>query len=168
MNTQRILLTIVGAVVSLILVVILVRYSKKTVAKTMSKRHILHMLKMQSMDGKELTNAAKESKSDVISYKMMPLLLVKLEEEGLIQRTGNNRCVITPKGLESMKSLDSMSEEFQKLAKIIQKTSLVSKFIVSEIIDRITEISSMNDVTPAPKEEQIAVNEKTSTQHPPM
>lgn len=145
MNTQRILLTIVGAVVSLVLAIILVWHGKKTIAKTMSRRHILHMLKTRGMDGKELTDAAKECKSDAISPKLVPVLLVKLEEEGMIQKADNNRYVITTKGLQSLKGLDAMSKEFQKVAKIMQKTSAISKFMVTEAMDRVTMISSADD-----------------------
>jgi len=145
MNMQRVLLTLVGAIASLILAMILIWYSKKTIAKTVSSRHILHMLKMQGMNGTELTDTAKECKSALISPKMVPVMLVQLEREGLIQRAGNNRYMITTKGLESLRSLDSMNKEFQKVAKIVQKTSVISKFMVSEAIDRITMISGIDD-----------------------
>jgi predicted transcriptional regulator len=72
-------------------------------------------------------------------------MLVKLQEEGLIQREGNNRYVITGKGLESLKSLDAMSKEFQNVAKILQRTSTPGKFVITEAIDRITMISSIAD-----------------------
>jgi len=144
MNMQRVLLTLVGAIVSLILAVILIWYSKKTIAKTMSRRHILHMLKTKGMNGTELTDAAKECRSAVISPKLVPVMLVKLQEEGLIQRTGNNRYVITTTGLESLTSLDSMNKEFQKIAKIMQKTSMISKLMVTEVIDRLTMISGID------------------------
>lgn len=144
MNMQRVLLTLVGAIVSLIVAMVLVWYSKKTITKTMSRRHILHMLKTQSMSGTELTDAAKECNSPVISPRLVPVMLVKLLEEGLIQRANNNRYVITTKGLELLWSLDSMSKEFQKVAKIVQKTSMVSKFMVNEAIDRIAMISGMD------------------------
>lgn len=145
MSTQRILLTLVGTIASLILAVMLVWYSKKTITKTMSKRHILHMLKTNNIRGKELAESAKECQSSVISPKLVPVMLTKLQEEGLIQRTGNNKYVITTKGLESLNSLDSMSKEFQKLAKIMQKTSTISKFMVNEVIDRVTMISNIDD-----------------------
>lgn len=145
MNMQRVLLTLVGAIVSLILAMMLVWYSKKTITKTMSRRHILHMLKTQVMSGMELTDAAKECRSAVISPKLVPVMLVKLQEEGLIQRAGNNKYVITTKGLESLRSLDSMSKEFRKVAKIVQKTSMISKFLVTEAIDRIGMMASAND-----------------------
>ena len=147
MNMQGVLLTLVGAIVSLILAVVLIWYSKKTITKTMSRRHILHMLKTHGMSGTELTDAAKECRSAVISPKLVPVMLVKLQEEGLIQQAGNSRYVITTKGLESLKSLDSMSKEFQKVAKIVQKTSMISKFMVTEVIDRVAMISGMDDPT---------------------
>ena len=152
MNTQGVVLTMVGAVVSLILAIMLAWYSKKTIVKTMSRRHILHMLKMQGMNGKELTDTAGECRSSVISPKLVPVLLVKLQEEGLIQRTANSRYVITTKGLESLKSLDSMSKEFQKVAKIVQRTSVISKFMVTEAIDRVAMISNIDDATYGSKE----------------
>lgn len=145
MSPQRILLTLVGAIASLILAVMLVWYSKNTITKTMSKRHILHMLKTNNMHGKELAESAKECQSSVISPKLVPVMLTKLQEEGLVQQTGNNKYVITTKGLESLNSLDSMTKEFQKLAKIMQKTSTISKFMVNEVIDRITMISNIGD-----------------------
>jgi len=144
MNMQRILLTLVGATVSLIMALVLIWYSKKTITKTISRRHILHMLKTKSMNGTELTDAAKECRSSVISPKLVPVMLVKLQEEELIQRTSNNKYVITTKGLESLKSLDAMSKEFRKVAKIMQNTSMVSKYAITEIIDRITMISGMD------------------------
>lgn len=145
MSPQRILLTLVGAIASLILAVMLVWYSKNTITKTMSKRHILRMLKTNNMHGKELAESAKECQSSVISPKLVPVMLTKLQEEGLVQQTGNNKYVITTKGLESLNSLDSMTKEFQKLAKIMQKTSTISKFMVNEVIDRITMISNIGD-----------------------
>ena len=145
MNTQQILLTLVGAILSLILAMILLWYSKKGMTKTMSKRHVLHMLKTDNMSGTELTDAVKQSGNDAISPKLVPVMLVKLQEEGLIQKEGNNRYVITGKGLESLKSLDAMSKEFQNVAKILQRTSTLGKFVITEAIDRITMISSIAD-----------------------
>ena len=145
MNTQQILLTLVGAILSLILAMILLWYSKKGMTKTMSKRHVLHMLKTENMSGTELTDAVKENGNDVISPKLVPVMLVKLQEEGLIQKEGNNRYVITGKGLESLKSLDAMSKEFQNVAKIMQRTSTLGKFVITEAIDRITMISNIAD-----------------------
>jgi len=145
MNTQQILLTLVGAILSLILAMILLWYSKKGMTKTMSKRHVLHMLKTDNMSGTELTDAVKQSGNDAISPKLVPVMLVKLQEEGLIQKEGNNRYVITGKGLESLKSLDAMSKEFQNVAKIMQRTSTLGKFVITEAIDRITMISNIAD-----------------------
>ena len=145
MNTQHILLTLVGAILSLILAMILLWYSKKGMTKTMSKRHVLHMLKTDNMSGTELTDAVKQSGNDAISPKLVPVMLVKLQEEGLIQKEGNNRYVITGKGLESLKSLDAMSKEFQNVAKIMQRTSTLGKFVITEAIDRITMISNIAD-----------------------
>jgi len=141
MSMQKALLTLVGAVVSLILAIVLIWYSKKTIAKTMSMRHTLHMLKTKGMSGTELTDAARKCRSAVVSPKLVPVMLVKLLKEDLIQQTSNNRYAITTKGLESLKSLDSMSKEFQKVAKIVQKTSMISKFVVTEAIDRLAMIS---------------------------
>lgn len=135
-----------GAAVSLILALVLIWYSKKTISKTMSRRHILHMLKIKSMSGTELTDTARECRSAVIPLKLVPVMLVKLQEEGLIQRAAS-KYVITTKGLESLKSLDAMSKEFQKVAKIMQKTSMISKFMVTEAIDRLTMISGMDNPT---------------------
>ncbi|HLE34888.1 MAG TPA: hypothetical protein VI698_03260, partial [Nitrososphaerales archaeon] len=72
MNTQQILLTLVGAILSLILAMILLWYSKKGMTKTMSKRHVLHMLKTDNMSGTELTDAVKQSGNDAISPKLVP------------------------------------------------------------------------------------------------
>lgn len=156
-STQRILLTLVGTIASIILAVMLVWYSKNTITKTMSKRHILRMLKTDDMHGKELAESAKECQSSVISPRLVPVMLTKLQEEGLIQQTGNNKYVITTKGLESLNSLDSMSEEFQKLAKIMQKTSTISKFMVNEVIDRITMISNIGDTADGKQEAKTEV-----------
>ena len=145
MNTQQILLTLVGAILSLVLAMVLLWYSKKSIAKTMSKRHVLHMLRTENMSGTELTDAIKENENDVISPKLVPVILVKLQDEGLIQKEGDNRYVITSKGLESLKSLDAMSKEFQNVAKILQRTSTLGKFVITEAIDRITMISNIND-----------------------
>lgn len=144
---QRVLLTLVGAIASLILAMMLVWYSKKTLARTMSSRHILHALKVQGMSGAELANTAKECKSALISPKLVPVMLVQLQKEGLVQLTNNNRYVITTNGLESLKNFDSMSKEFQKIAKIVQKTSAISKYMVTEAIDRIAMISGIDEVT---------------------
>ncbi len=135
MNMQQVVLTMVGATVSLILAMALLWYSKKTITKTMSRRHILHMLKSHGMNSAELAVSAKESRSTVISPKLVPSMLVKLQEEGLIQRAGNNMYVITTKGLESIQNLDSMGKELQKVARIVQKTSVVGKFMVTEAFD---------------------------------
>jgi DNA-binding PadR family transcriptional regulator len=101
------------------------------------------MLKTDNMSGNELTDAVKERGNDVVSPKLIPVMLVKLQEEGLIQRESNNRYVITNKGLESLKSLDAMSKEFQNVAKIMQRTSTLGKFVITEAIDRITMISEI-------------------------
>jgi DNA-binding PadR family transcriptional regulator len=93
------------------------------------------MLKTKGMTGIELKNAAMECRSTIISPKLVPVMLVKLQEEGLIQQAGNSMYVITTKGLESLKSLDSMNKEFQKIAKIMQRTSSISKLMVNEAFD---------------------------------
>ena len=147
MKMQQLLLTLVGATVSIILAVVLIWYSKNSITKTVSRRHILHMLKSESKNSMELTETVKGRKNNVISPKMVPVMLVKLQEEGLIQRTDNNKYVITTEGLESLKSLDSMSKEFQKLGKIVQKTSMISKFMITEAIDRLSMIAGMDDAT---------------------
>ncbi len=126
------------------LAILLVWYSKKTIAKAMSRRHILHMLKAGGMSAVELTDAAKKCNSPVISHKLVPVILVKLQEEGLVQRASSNKYVITTKGMESLMSLDSMSKEFQRVARIIQKISMVGKFMVNEAIDTVAMISSID------------------------
>jgi len=145
-NMQKLVLTLVGAAVSIILAMILVWYSKKTITKTMSTRHILHMLKTRGRNGNELVNTAKESRSSVISPKMIPVLLVKLQEENLVQKAGNNMYVITTKGLESLKGLDAMSKELKKVASIVQKTSSIGKFMLNEAIERIAMFSDIEPV----------------------
>ena len=145
MNTQQILLTLVGAILSLILAIILLWYNKKSITKTMSRRHVLRTLQTQGMSGTEVTDTVKQYGSDVISHKLVPVILVKLQEEGLIERDGNNRYAITGKGLESLKSLDAMTKEFQNVSKIMQKTSMLGKFMITEAIDRITMISGIDD-----------------------
>jgi len=156
MDMQKVLLTLVGVIVSVILAMLLTWYSKKTITRAMSRRHILHMLKAGSMGAAELTDAAKKCNSHVISHKLVPVILVKLQEEGLVQKASNNKYVITTKGIESLKSLDSMSKEFQKVAKIIQKTSPVSKFLINDMIDRFAMISSI-DETGKEKEIESAI-----------
>lgn len=136
MNPQQLILALVGAVVSIILAMILVRHSKNTITKTMSRRHILRMLKTKRMNGKELTYTAREYNSDVISYKMIPVLLVKLEEEGLVQKTSSNEYAITTKGIEALNEIEAMSKEFQKIASIMNKTSMIGKFMINEALDR--------------------------------
>jgi len=145
MNVQRILLTLVGATVSLILAMILIWYSKRTITKTLSRHQVLHMLKLQGMSDKEIINGAKECNSALVSPKLIPAMLRKLQSERLIQKTGSNRYVITTKGLDVLKELESMNKEFQKVAKIVQKTSMISKFLVTEAIDRIGMMASAND-----------------------
>ncbi len=145
MDMQKVLLTLVGATVSIILAMLLVWYSKKTIAKAMSRRHILHMLKAGSMGAAELADAAKKCNSPVILHKLVPVILVKLQEEGLVQKASNNKYVITTNGIESLKNLDSMNNEFRKVAKIIQKTSAVSKFLINDMIDRFVMISSIDE-----------------------
>ncbi len=145
MNTQQILLTLVGAILSLVLAIILLWYSKKSITKTMSRRHVLRTVETQSMSGTEVTDTVKQWGSDIVSHKLVPVILVKLQEEGLIERDGNNRYTITGKGLESLKSLDAMTKEFQNVSKIMQKTSMLGKFMITEAIDRIAMISGMDD-----------------------
>lgn len=144
MNLQRFVLTLLGATVSLILAMVLVRYSKRSIVKTMSQRHILHMLKARGMGVAELTGTVRQCRSALLPPKLVPVVLVKLQQEGLIQMAGGNRYVITTRGLESLRSLDSMSKEFQKVAKIVQKTSSISKFIAAQAIDSISMLSDMD------------------------
>jgi hypothetical protein len=54
--------------------------------------------------------------------------------------------VITTKGLESLKSLDTMSKELKKVASIIQKTSSIGKFMLNEAIERIAMFSDIEPV----------------------
>lgn len=138
------LLTVVGTIVSPIFAIFVVWYSKKNIAKTMTRRHILHLLKAKNMNGKELIDTAKECRSEVISPKLIPILLVRLEEEGLIQKAANNRYTTTTNGLESLQSIDAMAKEFQKVAKIMRRTSMIGKFMTAEALDRISMLSIDN------------------------
>jgi DNA-binding PadR family transcriptional regulator len=140
---KRLVLTLLAAVISIILAMVLIWYSKNNMVKTMSRRHVLHMLRSKTMSAGELAHTARESESTVITHKLLPVLLVRLQEEGLIQKSGSI-FAITTKGLESLKSLDSASREFMKIAKIIDRTSTVSKFLMSEAIERIAAISNID------------------------
>lgn len=135
MDGQKILLAMVGATVSLMLAMVLIWYSKSAVTKTLSKHQVLHRLRVRGMSQDELTNDAKHS--NVISARSIPGLIQKLESEGFVQRTAGNRYVITTQGIEALKNLESASGQVQKVAKIVSRTSTISKILVNEAIDRI-------------------------------
>lgn len=136
MNTYQLILTLVGAIVSVVFAMVLIWYSKHSIVRTMSRRHVLHMLKTRCMNGKELTYAARECNSEVVSYKLIPVLLVRLEEEGLIQKTSNNAYTITTKGTETLNEIESISKEFQKIYGMVNKASMIGKYIMNETINR--------------------------------
>ncbi|MEM3084551.1 MAG: hypothetical protein QXU32_03000 [Nitrososphaerales archaeon] len=154
---QSILITLIGAIVAATLAMVLVWYSKKTIMNAMSKRHVLHTLKTRSMNGKQLVDSAKECRSDAISPKLIPLLLVKLQEEGLIQRAGSNMYAITTKGLESLNNLESMNKEFKKILSIMQKTSVIGKLMLNEVLERIAMISSIDNIQDFQRRKEEAV-----------
>jgi len=135
MDGQKILLAMVGATVSLMLAMVLIWYSKSTITKTLSRHQVLHRLRVHGMSQEELANDAKHS--SVISARSIPGLIQKLETEGFVQRTAGNRYVITTQGIEALKNLESASGQVQKVAKIVSKTSMISKVLVNEAIDRI-------------------------------
>jgi DNA-binding PadR family transcriptional regulator len=124
-------LMFVGATASLILGVLMIWYSKNNMMKSISQLHVLKMLETYR-HRVELINAVKRTRSKEISPNLVPIMLIKLEREGLVLRTSDNY-LITTKGRESLENLDSMNKEFQKMAKIIDKLSMVGKFIVSAI-----------------------------------
>lgn len=116
------------------------------------------------MNGKELIDTAKERRSEAILPKLIPILLVKLEAEGLIQRADNNRYTITTNGLKSLQSIDEMVKEFQKVAKIMQRTSMIGKFMVAKTIDTISMLSSDN-INSEKKETMPVYADRVSIKH---
>jgi len=141
MDGQKILLAMVGATVSLMLAMVLIWYSKSTITKTLSKHQVLHRLKVHGMSQEELANDASHSKG-VISARSIPGMLQKLESEGFVQKASGNRYIITTRGIEALKNLEMASGQVQKVAKVVSKTSMISKILVNEAIDRIV---SMKD-----------------------
>ncbi len=153
MDMQRFLLTLLGATVSLILAMLLIRYSKRSMVRTMLQRHILHMLKSRGMSAAEISDAVKQCRSAILPPKLVPVVLSKLQNEGLVQIAASSRYVITSKGLESLRVLDSVSREFQRVAKIVQKTSSISKFMAAQAIDSIAMFSDA-DYLPSQKRDE--------------
>jgi len=135
MDAQKILLAMVGATVSLMLAMVLIWYSKSTITKTLSKHQVLHRLRIHGMSQEELVSDTKHS--NVISPKSIAGMLQKLEREGFVQKAAGNRYVITTQGIEALKNLESASGQVQKIAKIVSKSSVISKILVNEAIDRI-------------------------------
>jgi DNA-binding PadR family transcriptional regulator len=147
MKMQHVLLTLVGATLSVVLALILVWYSKNSISNTVSRRQILQMIKSEEMSSSEIASAVSEASNSTVSPKRVPVLLVKLQEEGLVQKAGSNKYVISAKGMEALESIESMSKEFQKLGNIAQRTSAISKFVINEAIDRLTMFSGLDDAT---------------------
>ena len=113
MNLSWVILMVLGVTVSLIFTIVLIWFSKKNISANVARRDILHMLNTQGMSVKEILETVNESTS--IPLERVPLMLVKLQEEGLIERQGINRYVITSNGLETLKNLDAISKEFQRV-----------------------------------------------------
>jgi len=124
-------LMLAGATASLILAVLMIWYSKNNMMKSISRLRILQMLETYRHRN-DLINAVKGNRSKEISPNLVPIMLTKLQQEGLVLRTSDNY-LITTKGRESLENLDSMNKEFQKMAKIIDKLSMVGKLIASAI-----------------------------------
>lgn len=144
MYVRKILLDVRGEIFSLLLAPLLIGYNSKKIAKMVLRRHILYMLRTKDMSAKELLESVKYT-STAISPSSVPVMLVKLQQEGLIQHQGNNRHVITGKGLESLKNLDAISKEFQGVARAMQKTSSPNNFMVRKAIDTAATILSIEN-----------------------
>lgn len=143
MYVRKVLLNVRGEIFSLLLAPILMGYNSKKIAKMVLRRHILHMLRVKDMSAMEVIESVKYT-STTISLGSVPVMLVKLQQEGLIQRQGNNRYVITGKGLESLKNLDAISKEFQGAARLMRETFVPSNFVVRKAIDTLAAIRNVD------------------------
>jgi len=115
MNLSWVILLVLGVSISSIFTIMLIWFSKKNFSANIARLHILHMLNTQRMSVKEILETVNERRSTPIPLERVPLMLVKLQEEGLIERQGINRYVITSNGLETLKNLDAISKEFQRV-----------------------------------------------------
>lgn len=141
MEARDVLILLLAGIVSVVLAIVFIRYSKKRIARSMSRHFLLRMLKTRSMNGKELANSARGARSNAVQPELIPVLLVKLEQEGLIQRAGSeNRYVITTRGLQSLLDMDSYVHEVQRVSRAVELTSRIAKFMISHAVDRISMI----------------------------
>ena len=145
MNLSWDILLVLGVTVSSIFTIMLIWFSKKNVTTNLSRHYILHMLNAQAMSVKEISETAKEGRNGTIWPRQVPVLLVKLQEEGLIQRGCINRYVITSRGLEALKNLDAINKEFQRVASVMQKTSSLNNLMVRNAIDTLATIPSVDN-----------------------
>ncbi len=129
------------------------------VPRGFSRYYILNILKEQAMTGKQIMeNASKESNGMwKPSAGLVYPLLGRLLQEGLIEENNEGKYVITKKGTEILKDLESMQDVIKKQLDVLMRLGNVGKFIAMDILDRLTSMGvvlsdNLDKMTKAEKE----------------
>jgi len=142
MNLSWVILLVLGVTVSSIFTIILIWFSKKNISADIASLHILHMLNTQGVSRKEILETVNAS-STPITPGRVPLMLAKLQGEGLIERQGNSY-VITFKGVNTLNRLDPVIKELQNIANMALNLPMSSKFIRSGLVHIVKVISGVH------------------------
>jgi DNA-binding PadR family transcriptional regulator len=96
------------------------------------------------MSGKEIIDIAKVQSDGI--WKPSPgsiyPMLGRLLEEGLIEQVEDGRYRITIKGLDMIKDIESVQNIFEKQFEAALRVGSVSRFIVLDLLDRLSNIGT--------------------------
>ena len=128
-----------------------------SVPRGFSRYFILELLKKKPHTGKEIIDYAVEQSEGI--WKPSPgliyPLLGRLLDEGLVEETKDGKYQITRKGKSTAKDVDKIGEIVQRQLEVLFRISNVGKFVVMDIIEKITTMGSLlsSNVSNMTKEE---------------
>ena len=109
-----------------------------------SRHYVLTSIKENPMSGKEIIDIAKVQSDGI--WKPSPGLIYpmlgRLLEEGLIEQVEDGRYRITIKGLDMIKDIESVQNIFEKQFEVALRVGSVSRFIVLDLLDRLSNIGT--------------------------
>lgn len=110
-----------------------------------SRYYVLTLLKEQALTGKQIMEVAAKDSGGMWkpSAGLVYPLLGRLLQEGLIEEDEMGRYRITEKGLNVLKDIQYMEDIVKKQLDVILKIGNVGKFVISDLLERLTSISSI-------------------------
>ncbi|MEM2856649.1 MAG: PadR family transcriptional regulator [Candidatus Nitrosocaldaceae archaeon] len=110
-----------------------------------SRYYVLTLLKEQALTGKQIMEVAAKDSGGMWkpSAGLVYPLLGRLLQEGLIEEDEMGRYRITEKGLNVLKDIQYMEDIVKKQLDVVLKIGNVGKFVVADLLERLTSISSI-------------------------